>query len=61
MAAEKGRGSKTFETMLPLWNVMDLGEINPSTDSIVILGNGFDLMHGVKSSYYAFRDTLGKI
>lgn len=25
-----------------------------------IIGNGFDLMHGVKSSYYNFRDTLGK-
>ncbi|MGI6251552.1 MAG: AbiH family protein [Anaerolineaceae bacterium] len=25
-----------------------------------IIGNGFDRMHGVKSSYYNFRDTLGK-
>ncbi|NMA64692.1 MAG: hypothetical protein GX957_00415, partial [Clostridiaceae bacterium] len=27
--------------------------------SLFIIGNGFDLMHGVKSSYYSFRDTLG--
>lgn len=35
----------------------------PLTDSyttLFIIGNGFDLMHGVKSSYYNFRDTLGK-
>lgn len=25
-----------------------------------IIGNGFDLMHGVKSSYYNFGDTLGR-
>jgi hypothetical protein len=25
-----------------------------------VIGNGFDLMHGVKSSYYNFRDILGK-
>ena len=28
--------------------------------TLYIIGNGFDLMHGVKSSYYAFRDSLGK-
>lgn len=28
--------------------------------SLNIIGNGFDLMHGVKSSYYNFSDTLGK-
>lgn len=31
-----------------------------SDTSLFIVGNGFDLMHGVKSSYYNFRDTLGK-
>jgi len=31
-----------------------------SDTSLLIIGNGFDLMHGVKSSYYNFRDTLGK-
>lgn len=33
--------------------------IDPDT-SLFIIGNGFDLMHGVKSSYYNFRDTLGR-
>lgn len=35
----------------------------PTCDPLVtlnIIGNGFDLMHGVKSSYYNFSDTLGK-
>jgi hypothetical protein len=27
-------------------------------DTLFIIGNGFDLMHGVKSSYYDFRDTI---
>lgn len=31
-----------------------------SNNKLFIIGNGFDLMHGVKSSYYNFRDTLGK-
>lgn len=25
-----------------------------------VIGSGFDLMHGVKSSYYNFRDSLGR-
>lgn len=28
--------------------------------SLFIIGNGFDLMHGVPSSYYDFRDSIGK-
>mgnify|MGYP000946548833 CR=1 FL=1 len=28
--------------------------------SLFIIGNGFDLMHKVPSSYYDFRDSLGK-
>lgn len=31
-----------------------------SDASLFIIGNGFDLMHGVKSSYYNFRDTIGR-
>ena len=34
--------------------------IGDSNTTLNIIGNGFDLMHGVKSSYYNFRDTLGK-
>lgn len=32
---------------------------NPS-HTLVVLGNGFDIMHGVKSSYWDFQKTLGK-
>ncbi|GHV64498.1 hypothetical protein AGMMS49587_17010 [Spirochaetia bacterium] len=28
--------------------------------TLVVIGNGFDLMHGVLSGYYHFRDSLGK-
>ena len=28
--------------------------------SLFIIGNGFDLMHGVPSSYYDFRDSISK-
>lgn len=34
---------------------------NDITDNaLYIIGNGFDLMHGVKSSYCDFRNTIGK-
>jgi hypothetical protein len=29
-------------------------------NSLYIIGNGFDLMHGVPSSYYSFRDSMGR-
>ncbi len=32
---------------------------NPSS-VLVVVGNGFDLMHGVKSSYWDFQKTIGK-
>ncbi|MHC1714429.1 MAG: AbiH family protein [Acidaminococcaceae bacterium] len=28
--------------------------------TLYIIGNGFDIMHGVPSGYYKFRDSLGK-
>ncbi|MDD3394288.1 MAG: AbiH family protein [Anaerotignum sp.] len=28
--------------------------------TLYVIGNGFDLMHGIPSSYYSFRDFLGK-
>lgn len=33
--------------------------LNPDS-SLFIIGNGFDLMHGIPSSYYNFRDTIDK-
>lgn len=50
-----------FESRLNDWRVLDIQTISPSNNTVLyIIGNGFDLMHGVKSSYYAFRDSLGK-
>lgn len=31
-----------------------------TSESLVIIGNGFDLMHGVESSYWDFQKTIGK-
>lgn len=28
--------------------------------ALVVIGNGFDIMHGVKSSYWDFQSTIGK-
>lgn len=41
---------------------VDKREISPleTATSLFIIGNGFDLMHGVPSSYYSFRDSIGK-
>lgn len=50
-----------FCSLLETWNVVDVESISFDDDNILyILGNGFDIMHGVKSSYSAFRDSLGK-
>lgn len=32
--------------------------IELTDDTLFIIGNGFDLMHGVQSSYYHFRDSI---
>ena len=41
------------------YSVVDLNNITAIDDStLLVLGNGFDLMHGVKSSYYSFRDSI---
>ena len=46
---------------LKTWNVVSLAEVCPENENVLyILGNGFDLMHRAKSSYYHFRDSMGK-
>lgn len=58
---KKAGDLKSFDALLQRWPVIPIDEIRPKDDHILyIIGNGFDLMHGVRSSYYAFRDTLGK-
>ena len=39
--------------------INDIALVNP-TKTLVVIGNGFDLMHGVKSSYWDFQNTIGK-
>jgi hypothetical protein len=51
-----------IEEMLKGYNVLSLSDIKLSDEDKVlyVIGNGFDLMHGAKSSYYNFGNTLGK-
>lgn len=56
------RARQEFEKELGNWNVLPIDSIDVEEEkTLYILGNGFDLMHGVKSSYYAFRDSMGKM
>lgn len=58
---KKEEEQKSFNTLLASWPVIPIDEIRLEDKHVLyIIGNGFDLMHGVKSSYYAFRDSLGK-
>lgn len=58
---EKAAEKELFEALLKDWKVITKEDIHPENDHVLyIIGNGFDLMHGVRSSYYAFRDFLGK-
>lgn len=45
--------------LIPQIRIKDMVLENPS-ESLVIIGNGFDLIHGVKSSYWDFQKTIGK-
>lgn len=58
---KKAEDQKSFDVSLKNWPVIPIDEIRSKDNHVLyIIGNGFDLMHGVKSSYYAFRDSLGK-
>ena len=50
-----------FHNRLKDWKTVETSGIRLADDNaLCILGNGFDLMHNVRSSYYAFRDSIGK-
>lgn len=50
-----------FENRIKTYTVVDADDICSEAEStLLVLGNGFDIMHGVKSSYYNFRDSMGK-
>lgn len=60
--AQKEKDYKAYEKALNDWKVVDLDAVEPfDLDNVLcILGNGFDLMHGAKSSYWDFGKTIGK-
>lgn len=50
-----------YERKIKNYTVIDIDDIRIDDDStLLVIGNGFDIMHGVKSSYYNFRDSMGK-
>ena len=57
----KAEEYEEYLRQLPQWNVVPIGSFQPKADQVLyIIGNGFDLMHCVPSSYYSFCDSLGK-
>lgn len=61
---EKLKAEKKLESLINvvpfrLISMKDILFVNPS-DSLVIIGNGFDIIHGAKSSYLDFKKTIGK-
>lgn len=57
---QHARDQKKFETEITKFDSVSIENIKSSDRTLYILGNGFDLMHRVQSSYYSFRDSLGK-
>ena len=59
--AEWQENQRIFEDKLKDWKIVPLDSIHTDErNTLFIIGNGFDLMHGVRSSYYSFRDSMGK-
>jgi len=42
------------------WTTIENLQFNNPKGALIIIGNGFDIMHGVKSSYWDFQKTIGK-
>lgn len=58
---QKEKEHQFFLQEISKWNLVPFDQVCPSSERVLyIIGNGFDLMHLVKSSYYAFRDSLGR-
>lgn len=56
----KKQEKEVFEYEVQAYKPILMENITPSAQTLYIIGNGFDLMHRVPSSYYNFRDSLGK-
>lgn len=58
---ERQKELEEFLSTLPFKQIEKTEIVLTDTNTILfIIGNGFDIMHGVPSSYYNFRDTIGK-
>lgn len=57
---QREREKKMFESEVQTYKTIQMEDIIPSAHTLYLIGNGFDLMHRVPSSYYNFRDSLGK-
>lgn len=55
---QRKRNQEIFEKEIYKYNPVSIEEINPSNRTLYIIGNGFDLIHRVPSTYYSFRDSL---
>ena len=61
MTKSKIQEKKLFEKKIKEFNVISLDSVpTVKNQSLLVLGNGFDIMHGIKSRYYDFQKTLGK-
>jgi len=58
---DKAEETEKFVEYLNRWKVVNYRDVVPANNKVLyIIGNGFDLMHGVNSSYRDFGSTLGK-
>lgn len=57
---QKRRNQELFEREIQRRNPVEMDSIVSSDRTLYIIGNGFDLMHRVPSSYYSFQDSIGK-
>lgn len=61
-AQEVQRYHDALKNLQSKFDILPLEKVTPDpVDKVLyVIGNGFDLMHGVRSSYYDFGRTLGK-
>lgn len=59
-ALEIQRYHDALNSLQSKFDILPLEKVAPDTEDKVlyVIGNGFDLMHGVRSSYYYFGRTL---
>lgn len=61
-AVDIQRYHNALNSLQSKFDILPLEKVAPDSEDKVlyVIGNGFDLMHGVRSSYYDFGRTLGK-